>query len=283
MVVADARFDGGRTARSWPVRSNKGVAPALRDGPEALWRPGVELPRRDVHGPVRGSWGAVAKTWAPYVAIAIPYLAIAVECRGGSGLLNWGGRDSSMNNVTYGWEFYTIPLVVFLSVAPLVVAGLAVRWVSKWLTSEREARGRKNRGASEKPADAPPSPPPTTSFRTEASASFGRRRRTEKGSLILNDGGLSFYASRKRPDAPFSKPWSAVVSLQLAPRISWGRCQRGRLTGLTSDGQRFEFMIPRPGYDRLASILDTSSNAAWPHRQQRVGSTRGPLRDARWA
>ena len=231
------------------------------------WVPATDLLPRTVEAPITGSGRAVVRTAGPWVVALLVYIGIGIAGWGGTGILDWGGRDASSGNVVFGWELYTIPfevavqLALFMAVSlawSLSAFGVGVAW--KKLVVDRRRR----------PTDAP-SPPPTpdapTSFTTKARFRADGRRWTE-GRLVLDDGGLSFEPTGKRKGAAVRVPWPLVTGLRLDPRIAWGRCQRGHLLIRVRQGRTIEVMVPRPGYDRLARLLDgrpvdTESSREW--------------------
>lgn len=153
-------------------------------------------------------------------------------------------------------EFFTIPLVVVLTVGLSTLISIAVALPFALLHSAWESIAAKRRPVRQVPADAPVTPPPPSSFTAKAHLwTASHRWMAPKGSLALDDDGIRFEPSNGRPGSASSIPWSQTAHLRLRPRISWGRLQRGHLTVDVGDGRRVEYMIPRTGYDGLARLL----------------------------
>ena len=92
-----------------------------------------------------------------------------------------------------------------------------------------------------------------------------------EGRLVFDDEKISFHPPARRHGSAVSVPWSSVASLQLRSRISWGRGQRGHLTIGLRAGRPVELMIPRPHYDRLATLLSTDQvNRSTPANREPV-------------
>lgn len=229
-----------------PDTGSSGMAlpPPTPPDAEPVWLRGVTLPPRDVRPPLRRSLGSFCKALTPYLAVYVI---------GGILVLRWGGNDPSQNNVSYAWEWFTIPLVVALSsLVTVPVALLGWGW------------GRLRRALHIAP-QMPPEPvvltpahePTSLAFKSQLWPAHGRWRAPE-GQLVFDHETISFDPPGLRHRSAASVPWSSVTLLQLRPRIAWGRGQRGHLTIGVRSGDSIELMLPRPHYDRLATLLSTA-------------------------
>jgi hypothetical protein len=244
-----------------PDVSRPGVAlaaPTSRGG-EPLWLRALTVPPRQVRPPRPRSFGSVGKTLAPY---------LAVYAIGGVFMVRWGGTDPSQNNVSYAWEWFTIPFVVALSSLICVpVALLSWAW------------GRLRRALHFAPqaplppgAGVPPPQPTSLSLKSQLWPAH-RRWMAAEGQLVLDDERISFNPPAQRHGSAVSVPWPSVTSLQLEPRIAWGRGQRGHLRIGVRSGRPIELMLPRPQYVRLVTLLTTAQgeHADEAGREQAVG------------
>ena len=202
------------------------------------------LPPRQVQPPLPRSLGSVFKALAPYLAVYV---------LGGILMLRWGGTDPSQNNVSYAWEWFTMPLVVALSSLVCVPIAL-LSWAWGRL---RRALHLAPRTPLEPVALAPPPQPTSLSFKSQLRQA-DRRWMAVEGHLVFDDEKISFNPPAPRHRCAVSVPWSSVTSLQLQPRIAWGRGQRGHLTIGVRSGRPIELMLPRPQYDRVATLLRTA-------------------------
>ncbi len=205
------------------------------------WTPPVALLPRDVHAPVRRSFGAAMRPVLPYF---VAYVVIGIA------LARWGGTDSSESNVSFAWEWFTMPLVVAFSYI-VVVPFLALEWVQR--------RVRRNRRQPER-ATAPVLAP--AAFRAKAKLWPQRRRwSAPEGTLVLNDECIAFESPGRHHRRAVAVPWSSVTELRLHRSIAWGKAQRGHLTIGVTGTRPVELMVPRSGYDRLAELLATPAAA----------------------
>jgi len=205
------------------------------------WVPSVP---RKVTPPVRRSRTVVLKAVLPYLVV---YLTVGLL------MVRLGGTDSSQDNVSYAWEWFTIPVWVAASyLVSVPIALLSWAW-----TFVRRVLLRPSQGPP-LPVVAP-SPAPPTSLSVKSRLWPERRRwMASEGTLVVDDEGISFNPSGARGRGAVSVPWPSVTKLDLRPRVSWGRGQRGHLTiGVRSRGP-VELMVPRPHYDRLAALLGTT-------------------------
>jgi hypothetical protein len=203
----------------------------------------TNVPPRQVRPPTPRSLSSVFKALAPYLAV---YVIVGIL------MLRWGGTDPSQNNVSYAWEWFTIPLVVALSYLVCVPIAL-LGWA--WGRMRRALHLAPKTPPA--PAASPPAPQPTCfSFKSQLWPQH-RRWMAAEGQLVLDDEMISFNPPGSRHRGAVSVPWSSVTSLRLRPRIAWGRGQRGHLTIGVRSGRPIELMLPRPQYDRLALLLGT--------------------------
>ena len=115
----------------------------------------------------------------------LPYFVAYVVI--GIALARWGGTDSSESNVSFAWEWFTMPLVVAFSYI-VVVPFLALEWVQR--------RVRRNRRQPER-ATAPVLAP--AAFRAKAKLWPQRRRwSAPEGTLVLNDECIAFESPGPR-------------------------------------------------------------------------------------
>jgi len=171
------------------------------------------------------------------------YLAVGMV------LVRWGGTDSSQGNVSFAWEWFTIP--VWIALYALLGVPLALL---SWAWSHLRRVLHLAPAPSSEPVTPRAAPPPPTSFSAKSQLRPERRRGTgPEGTLVLDDESISFTTARRRHDV--SIPWSSVTTLQLRPRIAWGRGQRGHLTIGVRSGRPVDVMLPRPHYDKLAALL----------------------------
>ena len=235
MTSVDASRSGPDV--SWP---EMGVTPLAPTSALPVWVPGVTLPPRQVRPPLARSLGSVLKTIAPYLGV---YVVIGVV------MLRWGGTDPSENNASYAWEWFTIPIVVGLSyLAYVPIALLAWAW--------RRLR-RALHIAPTTPAETvalAPTPPTCFSVKSQLWPAH-RRWMAAEGQLVFDDEKISFNPPGPRRASAVSVPWSSVTKLELRPRLSWGRGQRGHLTIRLRSGRTVDLMVPRPHYDRLVTLL----------------------------
>jgi len=164
-------------------------------------------------------------------------------------MVRWGGTDTSQGNVSYAWEWFTIPVwVVSPSLVSVPIALLSWAW-----------RGLRRPSPGPALPVVAPVPKPPTSVSVKSRVWPERRRwRAPEGTLVLDDRAISFDPGDARGRGAVSVPWLSVTRLDLRPRISWGRGQRGHLTIGVRCGRPLELMIPRPHYDTLAALLRTT-------------------------
>ena len=235
MTSVDA-FLGGPDV-SLPEMAVTSLAPSSA---QPVWAPRVTLPPRQVRPPLGRSLGSVLKTIAPYLGV---YVVVGVV------MLRWGGTDPSQNNASYAWEWFTIPIVVALSyLVYLPIALLAWAWRRLRLALHI----------------APPTPAETVAVAPTLPTCFSvksqlwpahRRWMAAEGQLVFDDEKISFNPPGPRHASAVSVPWSSVTKLELRPRFSWGRGQRGHLTISVRSGLPVDLMVPRPHYDRLVTLL----------------------------
>jgi len=219
------------------------VTPPPISSAESVWVPGVTLPPRQVRPPVRRSLGSVLRALTPYLAI---YVVVGVV------MVRWGGTDPSQGNVSYALEWFTIPVVVALSCLVCVPIAL-LSWAWGHL---RRALHLTPRTPPEPVSIA--APPRPTSLSVKSQLWPARRRwMAAEGQLVFDDEKISFNPPGARRRSAASVPWSSVTTLDLRPRLSWGRGQRGHLTIGVRSGPPVELMVPRPHYDRLVTLLST--------------------------
>ena len=100
-------------------------------------------------------------------------------------LLRWGGTDSSQNNASYAWEWFTLPVVVvlsYLACVPVVLLGWAWGHLRRTLHL-----------APPKPPKflAPAAPPqPTVPSLPRSALAWCRRWMAAEGLLVFDDENI---------------------------------------------------------------------------------------------